>query len=240
MKLKNNFYLSLMLISLLGSGCTTNLVAQKQAKFVKVNNKIANNQMKAISMPENIRLFYYWQASDGKMMACTQPASDVAKSDSFKSSGNTGVKLSDGAGILKNDVTVEGGVNSSTTVLQLNGRSSAILLARDALFHTCEFAANGWLTEESIKESFRMALAVAQNISEAEKDTIETNNLILKNSLGLDQKILDESAKRLIVLNFIDLAEKRRVCINEAGKDETKIKKCDQDYDRESISLLNK
>lgn len=243
MKFKKYLFKTSILTVVLGltlTGCTTNLVTQKRVIAIKLDDtKIKNNELQALSIPADLRLLYYWKDTTGKLIACTQPVSDVAKSDSFGSSGNTGVKLSDSTGVLKNDISAEGKINSSTTVLQLNGRSSAVLLARDLLFNTCAFAANGWIDATQIKEGYSAALKVAENVSKAETEATETNSLIIKNSLGLDPKVLDESAKTRIAYDFLTLFKDLNKCNEEAKEEDAKKRACLQKYNTSAITRLN-
>jgi len=208
------------------TGCT-NLVTQKRALVVP---DIKNPNVKTMSIPIDIRLSRSFTASDGKIYTCDQPMPDVARSDSFGSKGNLTAKLADSGGVLKQDIGGEGNINSSTAVLQLNGRSSAVLLARDLMYQVCLSSANGTFTAQ--EGFFKGILNIVDKVADKEKATAETNQLATQ-ALVLRPEIVENNRKSLLGVSFVGIAKNYHKCSVDAEKNKDQPNNCDNDLNKE-------
>lgn len=226
-------YLVFLCTALLVSGCTKNLVTQKR---VLVINDPRTPDQQLVSVPVDLRLSRTFKGNDGKYYICDQPAVDVARSDSFGSKKNLAVQLSDSNGTLKQNISGNGERNSTTTVLQLNGRSESVVLTRDIMHQECLSRANGTYTE--LKEQFSKAWEVAINISTKEKNQAIANKLNAEEIVGFNPKILSNTKQELIAAKYIDLVNQLKDCEAKKPSDATEQEKCLAIYKNSSRALL--
>ena len=140
-------------VSVMLVGCGT--LAQKKAELVQP--EVVKGVGEIVSMPSQLRtLNIKKKASD--FLSCAEPGPDVALSDTFKliagvSSGVTApAGDNDGSSVGKN-VELNSDFQTSTTAMELAGRTQVVLLAREFMYRTCEAAANGWLGKDDVKNS---------------------------------------------------------------------------------------
>lgn len=229
----SKYYLIFLCSTFLLSGCTHNLVTQKRALVI---NDPKNLNQQLVSVPVDLRLARTFKGHDDKFYICDQPAVDVARSDSFGSKNNLAVQLSDSSGTLKQNISGNGEINSTTTVLQLNGRSEAVLLTRDIMYQECLSRANGTYAE--LKEQFSKAWEVAINTSTKEKNEAIANKLSTEQIVGFNSKILSNSKKELISSQYIDLVNKLKECETKNSGNITEQEKCLTTYKLSSIAVL--
>ncbi|MBJ9373630.1 hypothetical protein I5554_16340 [Acinetobacter sp. TGL-Y2] len=208
------------------TGCT-NLVTQKRALVVA---DIKNPNVKTMSIPIDIRLSRSFTASDGKIYICDQPMPDVARSDSFGSKGNLSAKLADSGGVLKQDIGGEGNINSSTAVLQLNGRSSAVLLARDLMYQICLSAANGTFAAQ--QELFKDILKIVDKVADKEKATAQSNQLATQ-ALILRPEIVENNRNALLGVSLVGIAKTYHKCSVDAEKNKDQSNSCDNELNKD-------
>ena len=201
------------------TGCTSNLVTQKRALVVSDSS---NPHVRTTSIPMDVRLARTIIASDGKTYVCDQPIPDVARGDAFGSRGQAGVKLSEGE-VIKQDISTNGSVNSSTSVLQLNGRSSAVLLARDLMYQMCLSSANGTYTQQS--SQFGQILDIVKKVADKEQTAAETNQLTAQ-ALILKPEIIKNNQMELLGAQIYSLANTYHKCLVEAENNQDEITKC--------------
>lgn len=201
------------------TACTTNLVTQKRALVINDPNSLND---KKTSIPIDLRLSHNIKGGDGKIYICDQPMPDVARADLFGSSGKAGFTL-DQNGVLKEESKLEGGVNSATSVLQLNGRSSAVLLARDLMYQMCLSTANG--TYENQAPLFEKIFGIVTAVAEKEQKVAETNQLAAQ-ALILRPKIIQNNQTALSGMYIYGLAMTYHECLTNADSNKEKVVAC--------------
>lgn len=187
-------HLIFILSSFVFTGCTTNLLTQKNVKLIDSEyHKAGLSQV--YSLPADLKMMHGRINQDGLLIACTQPATDIARSDMYKSHNGVMIpkKLPTGTG--SNDAQIDR--ESATTVEQLDGRSSPVLLARDNLYHTCIAIAYGWVNEENrekfIENSLNRAWDVALNISITERLKADPSSTFNKAALDRARQLLEQN-----------------------------------------------
>ncbi|MFV5534702.1 hypothetical protein VXQ47_08055 [Acinetobacter pittii] len=228
MKLKN--CTSYLLCIFILSGCSTNLVSQKRALPIPNLNPGENT----ISIPSEIRLARTIIGFDGRKYNCDQTLPDTARADSYGAGGKASFNLDEGT-LMKQQSAAEGGVNSNTSVLQLNGRSPAVLLGRDVMSQMCLSSANGTYTEQA--DLFKAMVNVVLKIAEKEVTAAQTNQLVVQSFLR--PEILANNQRELSGAAHWALTEQYHKCMKEAGGDATKEAKCLSEYKKELQQLLH-
>lgn len=147
-------YLIVVLVVILLSGCSR-LLSQKTAELAPT--EVTHGKGEMVTLPAQLRIITN-KNKEGSYISCAEPGPDVALSDTFKmitgitsdtsSSINSGADSSAAAG---NKATFNNNLQTSTTALELAGRTQTVLLAREFLYRTCEAAANGWITGAEVK-----------------------------------------------------------------------------------------
>lgn len=221
MKFKN--YISYFFCVFILSGCSANLVSQKRAIVIPNPNQPDEFN---IALPSEVRLSRTVTGVDGRRYHCDQTMPDIARADSYGASGKASFNVADGT-LIKQQSAAEGGVNSNTSVLQLNGRSSAVLLGRDVMSQMCLSSANGTYTEQA--PMFMELLKVVNKIADKEIKAAETNQLVVQSFLR--PEILENNKKELSdAANWV-LTKQYYECMKKAEGDETKKEeKCLGEY----------
>lgn len=229
MKLKNCMpYLFCVFIL---SGCSANLVSQKRA--IVIPNPNQKNEF-TIALPSEVRLARSIIGFDGRRYHCDQTMPDTARADAYGASGKASFNIADGT-VIKQQSAAEGGVNSNTSVLQLNGRSPAVLLGRDVMSQMCLSSANGTYAEQA--PMFIELLKVVDKIADKEIKAAETNQLVAQSFLR--PEILENNRRELSGAAHWALTEQYHKCMKEAGGDATKEAKCLSEYKKELQLLLH-
>lgn len=222
--MKNSLLVKLLISSfiLFGTGCHS-FMTQKRVETLPSYHPLI--QVKSI--PVDLRLARTITTKTGDIYICDQPATDVARGDHF----NSKVKLSEGGTVI-----VDGGAESQTSIIQLNGRSAAVLLARDILYHQCISRATG----QPIG-SLNEAWGVVQTIAEKEAKVAEVNQNVA-NSLILQRERAKENAGKAINIgSLLTLAKKYQQCIDQ-NKEKTEQEKnelCSNDFIEKSYDILD-
>ncbi|WP_252059294.1 hypothetical protein [Acinetobacter sp. AHP123] len=221
MKLKNcTSYLFCVFIL---SGCSTNLVSQKRAIVIPNSNQ---KEEFTIALPSEVRLARTVIGFDGKRYHCDQTMPDTARADAYGASGKASFNVADST-VIKQQSAAEGGVNSNTSILQLNGRSSSVLLGRDVMSQMCLSSANGTYAEQA--PMFIELLKVVDKIADKEIKTAETNQLVAQSFLRPEilknnQIELSDAANWILTKQYYE-------CMKKAEGDESKKEeKCLGEY----------
>ena len=204
-------------------GCSQ-LLPQKKVEIVQ--SQYADVHIK--SVPADLRLARTIKAADGRIHICDQPAVDVVKADTFGSKSKAQIPLTQGGTII-----TEGGVNSSTSVLQLNGRSSAVLLARDILYSECISRATGEQAPD-----FREAWRVVQAIASKEEEVAQINQMNVQKFLGLNPETVQTTKLEVLGSNIFKLSNEHHKCLSNANSDEGKRQDCHTNFKEGFDSLV--
>ncbi len=112
-----------------------------------------------------------------RMLVCSEPAPDVAKALATATQAAVTAK-GGGAGALS--VGVNGGYSSAEALLELAGRSTALLGLRDGLFRACEAYANGAIGDDAYAlvlsryGQLMVTLFLAQDIASAARASVNS------------------------------------------------------------------
>ena len=206
-------------------GCSQ-LLAQKKVETVPSQH--ADVHIK--SVPADLRLARTIKAADGRIHICDQPAVDVVKADTFGSNSKAQIPLTQGGTII-----TEGDVNSSTSVLQLNGRSSAVLLARDILYSQCVIRATG-----QQEPNFDEAWKVVQAIASKEEQIAEANQHTAK-AIMLNRETAKENARiGLEVGSALKYADDYMGCIENSKEKAEELELCKKNFVTKLYDLWEK
>lgn len=191
--------LIIVLISSILTGCGS-LMAQKEAELAPSRVTTATGEM--VTLPAQLRTITN-KTSKGSYISCAEPGPDVAMSDTFKlitgitsdtsSSVNNGNGSSATAG---NKTGLNNDLQTSTTALELAGRTQTVLLAREFLYRTCEAASNGWIEAKDVAEAHKSILNNITTLINTDNKKAETTAAVAGAiaTMKLDQKILGSTA----------------------------------------------
>lgn len=218
-------YSLVFLVICILSGCSS-LVSQKTAKLAP--SRLADNTEEMITLPAELRTITN-KKINSKFISCAEPGPDVALSDTFKlitgSTSDTSSSVSSGTGSsasIGNKGSLNNDLQTSTTALELAGRTQTVLLAREFLYRTCEAASNEWINSDDVKTAHSQILNQITNLVKADLKKADTSAAIaVAIATGkLDSKILETSSKA-----FNDAIKESCVktfedCIAKSGLDE--------------------
>ncbi len=177
------------------SACS-NLLSQKGAELVPTG--LEKTKGETVTLPAQLRTLTI-KTSNTSFLSCAEPGPDVALSDTFKLvTAVTSERATSVAGAASAPDTAErkgslsNDLQSSTTALELAGRTQTVLLAREFLFRTCEAAANGWLDKADVKEAHKGTLVQIAGMVAADTKKAETAGVLAVASaaIQLDPKVL--------------------------------------------------
>ncbi|WP_292995195.1 hypothetical protein [Nitrosomonas sp.] len=220
----------LLLASLL-SGCSS-LLSQKTAELAP--SRETQGKGETLTIPAQLRTITN-KNNIGSFVSCAEPGPDVAMSDTFKlitgitsdtsSSVNSGTGSTASAG---NKASLNNDLQTSTTALELAGRTQIVLLAREFLYRTCEAASNGWIDGTKVGVAHTEIIKQITGLIETDKKKAETSAAIaVAIATGkLDTKIMGntstafgEAIRNACVKTFED-------CIAKPGIDEKNRTAC--------------
>ncbi|MYM30671.1 hypothetical protein GTP58_20265 [Duganella sp. CY15W] len=227
-------FFSILITLMLLSGCG-NLVSQKRADLLLENKNDMSGQL--LTLPAQLRVVYLRVKADKTYVSFAEPGPDAALSDTFKliagatQDVTTEAKTDTTSASAGKKLAVNSDFQTSTTAMELAGRTQLVLLSRELLFRTCEYAANGWIKDDDVKKSQADILQALVKMTETESKNADTK---AKNAdtaakqaetvSKLDSKILSQTAARL------DAAEQKictanfEACLGKAiNEDEKKI-----------------
>lgn len=192
------------------------------------------------TMPAQLRTVTN-KTTAGSFISCAEPGPDVAMSDTFKlitgitsdtsSSINGGDGKSASAG---NKIGLNNDLQTSTTALELAGRTQTVLLAREFLYRTCEAASNKWITDTQVGRAHAEILKQITGLIETDKKKAETTAAIAGAvATGkLDPKLLGNAATAVSGA-IRDACNKEFVeCLGKAGADEKAKAQCTTNFNK--------
>jgi hypothetical protein len=181
-----NYSIVILIASIL-SGCGS-LMAQKTAELAPT--RVTQEKGEMVTLPAQLRTITN-KNEQGSYISCAEPGPDVAMSDTFKLI--TGITADSSTG---NKATLNNDLQTSTTALELAGRTQTVLLAREFLYRTCEAASNDWLGKDDVKAAHLQILKQITGLIETDKNKAETSAVIAGAvaSGKLDPKILGYTA----------------------------------------------
>ena len=157
---------------------------------------------------------------------------------------------------ITNDQSATAGLDASSTVVELSGRTQYVVLARELLYRTCEMAANGFLNAGNVQQQHKeiinaltKMLSAEEKTAEAKKATAEAARTAQAARLAEALDIPDDGA---IVIPgeatkpyFLELTQQLIECnsrfdeITDESDRQQRIKKCQSDIRRKIELLLN-
>lgn len=229
--------LALLSIAGLLSGCGS-MMAQKNAELAPTRVTTTSGEM--VTMPAQLRTVTN-KTSAGSYISCAEPGPDVAMSDTFKlitgitsdtsSSANGGDGKSASAG---NKTSLNNDLQTTTTALELAGRTQTVLLAREFLYRTCEAASNNWIDGAQVKAAHTEILKQITGLVETDKKKAETTAAI-SGAIAtgkLDPKLLGNAAAAVSAA-IRDSCNKEFVdCLGKAGADEKAKTQCTTNFNK--------
>jgi hypothetical protein len=209
------------------SGCSS-LVSQKNAELAPT--RVTEQKGEMVTLPAQLRTITN-KISTGSFITCAEPGPDIALSDTFKlitgvtSDTSSAVNSADGASTSAGNKTgLSNDLQTSTTALELAGRTQTVLLAREFLYRTCEAASNGWIEKKGVADAHASILNNITSLIETDKKKAETTAAIAGAvATGkLDPKLLGNAA--VVVSRAIRdaCAKEFEECISKAGDDKAK------------------
>lgn len=105
---------------------------------------------------------------DGTVTTTVVTDYHTSATQSTTSSGNRSLGLSQSS-----NQRATAGLNATSTVVSLGGRSQYVVLARELLYRTCESAANGFLNAGAVKEQHDEVIKALTKMLAAEEKTAE-------------------------------------------------------------------
>jgi len=215
------------------------MLAQKEAKLTPTRETTGKGEM--ISLPAQLRTVTN-KLNSGDYTTCAEPGPDVALSDTFKLitgiTSDTSAAVNDGNGgstNAGNKVSLNNDLQTSTTALELAGRTQTVLLAREFLYRTCEAASNKWLQAEDVKKAHEKILEQITGLIETDKKKAETSAAVATAVAAgkLDGKLLGTAAAAVSGA-IRDAAIKSFVeCLKKAGDDNKAKSTCEATFNKE-------
>lgn len=210
------------------SGCTQLGITEQKTVIHK--DLSGNGELSIASIPTQLRGAYITKKTDNKVVYtyCAEPFADVAASNSFKATAEANNKLnalidtqasrsnSDGSNTTASAKTdqqiqqvVNGTLETLNTIVQLEGRTQYVLLAREMMYRTCEAAANGWLgdspsviaTNVSAQHAHVVDALIKMLVAEREKAKAETNTAIATVAKEVAAAKIDKSVLQSMTSN---------------------------------------
>lgn len=217
------------------SGC--GLIPPKNVELAPSRETTGKGEI--LSMPAQLRTVTV-KNRIGAFVSCAEPGPDVALSDTFRlitgitsdisASANTGANQSTSAGrkaSLNNDL------QTSTTALELAGRTQTVLLARELLYRTCEAAANGWIDGAAVAKQQQDIISQIKDLIKTDStkaDTAKTNadtaKVKAEADAKLDAKLIGVGADAIRASIIKSCTEAFQQCITKPGIDNQGIAAC--------------
>jgi len=193
-----------------------------------------------VAMPANLRTIDV-RKNNADYIICAAPMPDVAMSNVLKlaldatqeQGANISSKSKDDENFseIKNSLGLTGSSESSTTALELAGRTQIVLLARDFLYSNCEARANKWLSNEEFKTSQDKILNQISNMILTDKTKAEAEKAKAKATEAAAKIVLDKKSLSNVSA-AIEMA-KQEACLAEydncntsAAENSKKLKAC--------------
>ncbi|MDD5395614.1 MAG: hypothetical protein PHE17_21545 [Thiothrix sp.] len=219
------------------TGCGS-MLAQKTAELAPT--RVTTTSGEIVTMPAQLRTMTN-KTSAGSFISCAEPGPDVAMSDTFKLitgiTSDTSSTINGGGGksaSAGNKVALNNDLQTSTTALELAGRTQTVLLAREFLYRTCEAASNNWITGAQVNAAHTEILKQITGLIETDKKKAETTAAIAGAvATGkLDPKLLGNAATAASGA-IRDACNKEFVeCLGKAGSNEKEKAQCTVNFNK--------
>lgn len=209
-------------------GCST-MLSQKTAKLVP--SRITKDTGETVTLPGQLRMVIL-KKRNGSFTTCAEPSPDTALSDAFRMMPNvvtdTAASISPSTGGTfsgSSKQTVNNDVQSSTTAIELAGRTQTVLLARELLFRTCEAAANDWLSPEDVKKAHTDIKTLISDMVEVDGKKAKTAGVLVAAAAvgSLEPKILQKAEKAFTDAIQDSCLKAAATCNAKASSEEEKI-----------------
>lgn len=127
------------------------------------------------------------------------------------------------------NLAVNADFQTTTTALELAGRTQLVLLARELLFRACESAANNWMTGPEMHTVYDKVIEALVQMTEnagKEADAKIKNAETAANAVKIDTKILAASAEHADAYFRQQCIADYDRCMSDAAGDAGKEKTC--------------
>lgn len=214
--------------ALLISGCAQLGITEQ--KTINHKNLSEDGELSIASIPTQLRGAYVTKKTNNTApyTYCAEPFADVAASNSYKATADATNKLnslidsqatranSDGSNrsaSAKTDQQIQQVVNGTletlNTIVQLEGRTQYVLLAREMMYRTCEAASNGWYgtdenliaTRVSSEHSAVVEALTRMLVAEKEKATAQSNTAVAAVTAAVADGKIDKSVLTAMTAN---------------------------------------
>ena len=213
------------------TGCGS-LMSQKEAELAPTRITALTGEM--VTLPAQLRAITN-KTTKGSYISCAEPGPDIAMSDTFKwitgitTDTSTSVNNGNGSSATAGNKTgVQNDLHTSTTALELAGRTQTVLLAREFLYRTCEAASNGWIEAKDVVKAHDSILNNITTLINTDNKKAETTAAVAGAiaTMKLDPKILGSTAT--VVKGVIrDACTKDfEDCMSKGGADEKAKREC--------------
>jgi hypothetical protein len=218
------------------SACA-NLLSQKHAELAPTAQSAEFGE--TATLPAQLRVLTI-KRKEGSFVSCAEPGPDVALSDTFKLvtavTSERVESASDAASASSSSQrkgSLSGDLQSSTTALELAGRTQTVLLAREFLFRTCEAAANGWLEKLDVKTAHTGTLEQLTRMVAADAKKAETTAvLVAAGAAGpLDAKAILNAASAVREASLRACRAEFEACLSKPGADDKAKEVCRATHD---------
>ncbi len=217
------------------SGCNT--LSQKRAEHV--DSPVLGETGELVSLPSQLRTIAIKKAATS-YLSCSEPAPDTALSDTFKLVTGISKNKSSSTATGEDSTTASNiaGINNdfqtSTTALELAGRTQVVLLAREFMYRTCEAASNGWLDKADVKANHKSIIEQITNLIKADTAKQEKKAADAETKASVAKKL--EIKALTSAATFFDSATAKHClsnydsCITKAAGDAAKTKACKTEH----------
>jgi hypothetical protein len=225
---------SLLVLAIALSGCS-HLLSQKQAELAPSRETLGLGE--TLTLPAQLRTTTI-KKKPGDFISCSEPAPDVALSDTFKlitgitadvaQTASSAASAASSSTSSTGKRTFNNELQSNTTALELAGRTQTVLLAREFLFRTCEAASNGWLDSKAVVMAHRGALDQITGMVAADRQKAETAGVLAAASVSiqLDSKALLNAGSVLRDTVGSVCLKSFEECLSKAGSNEKDKEVC--------------
>jgi len=220
-------YLAVMLAASGLCGCSY-LMSQKEAQLAPSRTSAKEGEI--VTLPAQLRTITT-KANPGSYITCAEPGPDVALSDTFKliagltyerPSVLTGLEGASSVAAAKGALSSD--LQTSSSAMELAGRTQTVLLAREFLFRTCEAASNGWLTPTAVAESQRKIITAITELVATDKDKAAAAAALAFGKLS--PEALATAGKAAVEVQTERCADIAVQCISKAGDNATARDSC--------------
>jgi len=217
------------------AGSLSNQLAANSAATASLSSAISNANTKANSKSTSESQ----KSGDSDESSSSQSGDGNNSSESSRSSSSeSGLTNS-----ASNNLAVQANLNLSREVVELQGRTQLVLLAREFMYRNCEAAANGYISREDyltlhkasinqISEMLKASVSKAEaqkKEAEAKKTEAEAKKVKAETE---KQKVLNQTADINYQSQIKFCKNKLLTCNNSASGDKKKEASCSSEFDK--------